>query len=252
MALRYDGRCRRIDLNFRAKYPYLSTRIFKLTDTEYQIYVVEDVDNFSTIAQIFDQEIRFATAPVKLVKVEPAAYQLELECISDISISSNFEGLPLTLYQLYNHITAIHPNVKISKIDEDHNNRVILVDLVGRIPRIVLSKIQKTVDNLSLPYSFEVNDGFDEPNVLAIAPKDEVFNILPSQSQRHLNCPFLERDEKFWFENVDRIYNGTLTKEDLFFFESGKTSCFVDFSVFPNINTSDSFDKEVAARALQF
>ena len=216
MALRYDGQYRRIDLNFRARYPYLNTRIFKLTDYEYQIYVVENVDNFSSIAQIFDNEIRFLGAPVKLVNVEPATYESELERISDKDIPSNFEGSPLTSQQLYNHIASVHSNVKIGKINAEHNNRVIVVNLVGRVPKIVLNKIQETVNNLSLPYSFEVNDGFDDPDVPSMAPENEVFNILSSQSQRHLNCPFLERDEKFWFDNIDKIYDGTLKKRNYF------------------------------------
>ncbi|WP_345974139.1 hypothetical protein [Sulfurimonas sp. HSL3-7] len=120
MSLQYDGWCRRIDLSFRSRYPYINTRIFKLNDHEFQIFVAEDIKDFSELQKIFNHEIKFVTAPVKLVNRKPSNYITELKCIEVKDIPSKFEGLPLTMNQIYNHIFSIHPKIKISGINEDH------------------------------------------------------------------------------------------------------------------------------------
>ena len=234
MILKYDGWCRRIDLNFRSRYPYLNTRIFKLNDYEYQIFVIERIEGFSNIAHVFNHEIRYMTAPVELVSIQPKSYQSELEGITDESISSKFEGFPFTLNQIYNHVASIHPDIEVSKISQDHQNRIIVIEVVGNLSKDASCSLQGTVDALKGPYSCQVNEGGTKAVILT--SKDEVFNIASSQSKKFLNCSFLERDEKLWFENVDRIYEGTFSKEDLYFFNPDKTSCLVNFSKFKNAN----------------
>ena len=73
MILKYDGWCRRIDLNFRTRYPYLTTRAFKLS--------------------------------------------------------------------------------------EDHNNRTIIIEIVGKKIDSELQKLQDTIDAFKSPYSFVIKEG---------------------------------------------------------------------------------------------
>ena len=240
--LRYDAWCRRMDLKFRARYPHLNTKIFEIDDSHYEIFVVEDVGNFSDIAQIFDRGIRYLTAPVKLVNSEPSMYQCQLQSIPDTNIPYNFEGIAVTLNDIYNHLASIHRNVKISQINEDHNQRTINVKVVGKLSPLLSRELRETLHQLGLPYAFMVDDGWYETaesnsrTGSDVIPQDEVLNILSSRSRSDLNCPFLERDEELWFDNINQIYDGSVSKSDLYFIESDKTSCFVDFSVFPNIN----------------
>jgi len=70
----YDGWCQRIDLKFRALYPYIHTRLFKLGKYEYQLYILDEIDNFEELEQLFSYEIRYVTAPIKLVNIEPKEY----------------------------------------------------------------------------------------------------------------------------------------------------------------------------------
>lgn len=234
MALQYDGWCRRIDLRFRTKYPYLNTKIFKLNEYRYQIFVKEDTDEFANIQKTFDHEIKFVTAPVELVNHEPSDYITELECIEDKDIPSKFEGFPLTRNQIYNHIFSIHPQIKISGINEDHQNHTILVKYIEDISDTEYNDLQKTLDALKSPYSFKLKqEGDKEVSYLA---QNEVFEILSSKSQQRLNCTFLERDERFWFDNVEGIYEGIVTKDHLSFIKPNKTSCLVNFSKFQNAN----------------
>jgi hypothetical protein len=234
VTLNYQGWCRRIDLNFRSRFPYLNTKLFKIDEYDYQLYVVDTVNDFPMIEDIFNSEIRYLTAPIKLVNNFPMAYKSEVERIADDKIPSQFEGYPLSSNHISIHILSIHPGVGISKIDEDHANRVIRIELSGTNTLTTVKAVESTVNALKSPYSFQVNNGGGE--VLKLKISDEVFNIAPSQSKRELSCPFIERDEALWYENIDEIYNGSYKKTDLYFFDPEKTTCLVNFSKFKNAN----------------
>ena len=234
MILDYDGWCRRIDLHFRARFPHLNTRIFKIDNYEYQLFLVDSIDNFEEINNIFDNKIKILTAPIKLVMNIPQTYKYEIEKIIDDEIPSKFEGYPFTNNQLYNHILSIHSDVKVSKIEADHHNRLIVVELSGSYDSAIIENIEETVDALKSPYSFEVKGGGELTS--KFQTNDEVFNIAPSQSKSELNCAFIERDESLWYENVEQIYNGSYQKADLYFYDPSKTVCLVNFSKFQNAN----------------
>lgn len=234
MILNYDGWCRRIDLYFRSRFPYLDTRLFKLNEYRYQLYLVDDIDNFDEINDVFEGQIRVLTVPIKLVMSLPENYIIEIEKIKDDKIPSKFEGYPLSIPQLYSHILSIHPNVKINNIEEDHDNRLIIVRLSGNYDSEIIEGVEGTVSALKAPYSFKVKNGRGEEFNFKFS--DEVFNIAPSQTKKELNCAFIERDEALWFDNVESIYNGSYKKSDLYFFDPSKTACLVNFSRFQNAN----------------
>ena len=234
LILNYDGWCRRIDLHFRSKFPHLNTRLFKLDDYKYELYLVDSVEDFDDIDDVFSREVKFLTAPINLVENLPQTYKIEIERITDDKIPSGFEGYPLTINQIYNHILSIHPNVKLSGIKEDHDNRIINVELTGNYDTAIIEAVEKTADGLKGPYSYKVSDGGGLAPSFRIT--DEVLNIAPSQAKKELNCPFIERDESLWFENIEDIYNGSYQKSDLYFFDPSKTACLVNFSKFQNAN----------------
>ena len=107
MSVQHDSWCKRIDLHFRAKYPNINTRIFKVDTYRYSIVLIEEVDNFDELSKEFDESIRYITAPVFLEQSVPAQFEYELEQISDSKIPSNFEGFPLTRFDIYNHISCL-------------------------------------------------------------------------------------------------------------------------------------------------
>ncbi len=233
MTLDYTGWCRRNDLNFRARFPYIATRLFKVGCYDFHLYISCEIDDFPSIESTFNREIKTVTAPIKLVTEIPATYEEEIEIITDDKIPSNFEGFPLTVQQIYTHIMSIHSEVEVSKVTEDHSARVVTVEVVIN-GTTEIGKIQKTVDDLKGPYSFKVNAGNDSSPSPQLS--NEVFNIRPSQVVRHLNCPFIERDEALWYEKVEEIYRGEFKKSDLYFYDPKKSSCLVNFSVFQNAN----------------
>lgn len=234
MVREYEGWCRRIDLSFRTKYPYLNTRIYKVSDSEFLILIKEPIINFEQILEDFNQSIRFITAPVNLTTIEPNVYKKEIAGIQDADIPSNFEGLPLNRYQLSNHIACTHPHLNVCKIQEDHEAGKTIIELQDEPSEEYKIKLQHTLDDLKNPYRFEVIGGGKNKHV--VQPPDETFNIASSLSKAQLNAPYLERDERLWFENVESIYNGTFSKNELYFYDPKKTSCLVNCSLFKNAN----------------
>ena len=234
MILDYDGWCRRIDLHFRAQFPHLNTRLFKLDDYEYQLFLIDSVNNFEEISRIFDDQIKTLTAPIDLVINIPKIYKYEIEKITDDKIPSKFEGYPFTNNQLYIHVLSIHPDVQVSKIAADHDKRLIVLELSGSYDSAIVKSIEETVNSLKSPYTFKVDTGGELTS--NFKTNDEVSNIAPSQSKSKLNCAFIERDEALWYDNVEHIYNGSYQKTDLYFFDPRKTACLVNFSKFQNAN----------------
>ena len=234
MTLNYEGWCRRIDLLFRARFPYLFTRLFKVSDSEFQLYLVNGVDNFTNFEEVFNREVRYMTAPIKLVREVPVSYDIELMGITDEEIPSNFEGLAYTINEMYIFIASTQPEVGVSSIEEDHIKKEILVELEKNSDLEKVKAVQETVEALKLPYSIRVSIG--NSSALQLDINDEVFNIAPSQSKKSLGCPFIERDEILWYDNLCDIYNGSFRKQDLYFFDQSKTGCLVNFAKFHNAN----------------
>lgn len=234
MKLEYEGQCKRIDLKFRSKYPYLTTAIYKISDYNFTILIKEQIKDFGEISRDFNNTIRYVTVPINLSITKPDVFQNEIYGITDKEIPAKYEGMPFTLYQLSNHIVCTHPQISLSEINEDHENQKIIVKLQGNSNQNEKIALQITLDNLKMPYTFEIKDNGEKE--IDIQRKDEIFNILSSTSNKHLNWPFLERDENLWFQNIDMIYSGDFLKSDLYFYDAKKSSCLVNFSKFSNAN----------------
>lgn len=235
MKMEFDGYCRRIDFDFRTKYPYLTTTIYKINDSKYFIYICEEIDTFLSIYEDFNKNIRYATTPVALTNKIPKNYDSIISGICDKNIAS-FEGFALTAIDIVNHISIFYPKIKISNIDSNHTDKKILITVLGYPTNKEIEQLNNTLIKLKLSYGFEIIKGGLEEMNYKLSTTDSVFNIASSISQKELNCDFLERDEKLWFENTDKIYNSSFSKEELYFFEPNKTSCLVNFSLFDNTN----------------
>lgn len=233
MSFDCTGWCRRIDLNFRALYPHLVTEIFRLTPFGFVIYVNDAGENFEALEKGFE-EVRFITAPVKLVRERPRVFEEEIPIIRDDDISSGMSGFPMTISQIENHIECTHPDIRVSSIIEDHARHVITLTVYGDIDEGRIGSLKIDMNSLKLPYKFEVEAGGKKFTINS--KKDEVFSIASALSQRHLNAEYLDRDERIWFDNIEKIYSGEFKKEDLFFFDARKTSCLVNYLGFKNVN----------------
>lgn len=234
MSIDYEGWCRRIDLDFRSRYPYLTTTIYKIEENRFLIKVEQDTDNKYDIANIFNDSIRYLTAPVHLTWETPNKYESKIKNISDNQIPSNFEGLPFTIEQIYNHLACAFPDLKVSSIKNDFDRNISMVTIKGTPPPDQVQALAKKLKLLKPLMEFEVAIGGVSES--KSGPIGEVFLIGPSSAAKAMNCDFLERDEKLWFEKIEDIYEGKYKKNDLYFIDSKKTSCLANFSKFKNCN----------------
>lgn len=231
----YTGLTRRIDLRLREKYPLLKTRIIRVATHEFVIYVENHIGDFNELAKDFDQHIKYMGVSIKVVENIPDKYLNEIQPIADNEIPSDFEGMPFNLYGIVSLIQSKHPSVEVSDISDDLNKHRLKIILRGAVDAFSKSQVLETVLKLKLPLEIEIQD----LGVSAAKPKgpdNPTLYIASSKEMTKLGLPFLRRDEKIWFENIGEIYKGAFTKENLYFYDPEAKCCFVDLSVFKNIN----------------
>lgn len=231
--LNYKGSCKRIDLIFRAKYPYYVTELYKISDLEYQIFLNEEVDDFLSLEKEYDNSIRFITSPVQLVNKRPSRFIEKVDPIDDSILGANYEGLPFTRFQLINHIECLYPNVLVSKIDTDHDKKVIHYSVNDEMYSGSIDELRETLMEASSPYDYRLK--FSQEKKEPAKPTN-IFEVVASSTLKNFDPGYLERDERLWFDNASNIYSGGFSKKDLFFFDEQTSKCLLDFSVFSNVN----------------
>lgn len=229
----YDGYVRRMELELRARYPLLSTKIYKVDDATFFISVLNELANFSQIEKDFGQKIRFANSPVRMAGPMCLLQGQKLASIADENMVSDFEGFPFTIDDLGNHIQCKHPGIDISEIRYDGPRRVHVI-LRGNRGEKVIGEVSRTVEGFRSPVEISIGDGGTE---IMQFGKSFGPNFIPSaHSMKFLGAKYLERDEALWFDNVEKIYSGEVKKKDLGFVDETATSCIADFSGTANLN----------------
>ncbi|MCW8914662.1 MAG: hypothetical protein OQK24_02280 [Magnetovibrio sp.] len=229
-----NGEARRIDLHLRAIHPYLITRIFRLDEFHYVIFIKQPVDDFESLSNEFDRNIRHITVPITITTTLPKSYEEELNCIGDSEIPSNFEGVVMTHSDLISHMFHFHPDIGIESMTVDHKIQSITVNVLRETSSENILHLQATLDALVYPFRFVISCTGETEKEIPV--KDGVFSIAPAKSKQQLNAKYLEREERLWFDNLEGIYSGNFLKNDLFFFDNDKSSCLVNCSVFSNTN----------------
>ena len=241
----FEGQVRRTDLYFRSEYPYLSTKIYQLSEHKFVIAIVGGWSDFDKLKEVFDHKIKPLGTPVALVCTEPEQYERELNAIPDSDIVYNFSGLLLTMPQLNALVPSLLPQFDYLGSAEDHSNQTIKYFFKSPLEDEDVEYIQAALVKLELPYKPLVCLKKDEVSDVhrqakhAVPDRDMSFEVMSmSHYTRYSNLklPYLKRDDEYWFDNVDKIYRGDLKKDDLFFWDKNKASCYLDLSVFENIN----------------
>lgn len=242
MARDFIESSRRRDVMFRSKYPYYQTRLFQVTKHDFELLVINPVDDFTALAEEFRSETS-VFVPVKLVQKMPEQYEREISVIQDAELSKNFAGLDLRLPEIAQHIEAKHNDIVVTKISDFSRPPKVFVQLEGNVRPKKIQDVQETIEMFGGYYKVEVVDGgpAKELQVPKLKQSDhslenDVFSLTPSSHYKGLGCDFLERDEQLWFNKVDDIYSGKYVKDDLFFIDRSKASCIVNFSKFQNVN----------------
>jgi hypothetical protein len=108
----------------------------------------------------------------------------------------------------------------------------------GFYPR--MAPVTDDLNKIKISYKFVLSYAKNIPIKVEKELPDNKFdnsflNIYPSKNYKSLNAPYIERDEKLWFENIDNAFNNSFKKEDLDFMNN-KTKCLINLSIFENVN----------------
>jgi len=241
----FEGQVRRVDLRFRSAYPYIPTKIFQLDEHEFVIAIIGEWPDFEKLKKEFNYRIKSATTPVNLVCAVPEHYKQELKAISDSDIINNYSGFSFTNSQLDALIPSLLPRFDYQGVEADHSNQTTKYYFKGPIKEEDIEYIHNTLIKLELPYKptncTQKNDQSSEhrtikKTVSGRATSHEVMSMRHYTKYDNLNLPYLKRDDEFWFDNIEKIYSGEFKKDNLFFWDKNSASCYLDLSVFKNIN----------------
>lgn len=227
---------RQDDLNLRAKYPSLVTRIFEISYEKFVIFVENPFASKEELSKEFDYSIRMIVSPVSLTFEVPTDYVYEINPIADDEIGANFAGISLTTDQLYNLLVSKFPFLKKITIDVVKNNIVAIhfaKSLNDSLKKQLTDFLKTMSDGL---IKFEPNyDLLENAPRLMLTCDNPVLTILPSSLNR-IKVEYEERDEEFWFDHINEIYQGTITKEQILGTDSCGNSCYINQSFHNNIN----------------
>jgi hypothetical protein len=246
----YTGIARRADFKLRAEYPELVTEIVRLPQGRCAIVCTPAPPDFATYQAYFNDEVLpiGTRAGVSLTDERPVDFIELIPRIEDGEIARNFEGVTLTEQDLLNLLLANFQHIPFFKIEAGLDALTIVTatypEKIGdtTYQRFLNEQDKPRVKAFLAGLKSGVNFDFREeavsgPEALLLQPTNSPFQtIYAANYQRPRATQFGLRDESIWYDNLDRIFDGTFKKEDLFFFKEKEYACYVDFSSFGNID----------------
>lgn len=225
----YDcGSVKRADLNLRTKYYGMKTKIYLVEKNYYVIQLLNFLDMFNDIKEDFDYNIRSVGDWVELALQKPKNILTVVEPLTNLA--HNNEGIFLTNEMFQSLLISKFPRVNFVSIRVEHQNGPNIIITVGDDTNnsdIIAIKI----------FVQELRIAFKTVNV----EKDLSSEMFLCNKNVELACTdknflFSVADSEFWFDNVEKIYSGEIGKENLRYFDSSKTKCYMDFSLWNNEN----------------
>jgi len=246
----YRGIARRADFNFRAEYPELVTEILQLPQGRYAIVCTPAPPDFTTYLDYFNDSIIpiGGRAGVELTDKRPTDFVEVISGIQDYEVARNFEGFTFTAEDLLNLLLAKFQHVPFFKIEPGFDAVTIVTATYSeKIGDTTYQRFLNEHDKLrveafleglkaGIAFAFR-EEAVSGPEALILqSTSNPVQTIYAANHQRPRASPFALRDESIWYDNLDRIFDGSFKKEDLFFFSPNEYACYVDFSSFGNID----------------
>jgi sulfur relay (sulfurtransferase) DsrF/TusC family protein len=235
------GWIRRIDVSLRTRYPNLVTRIFETAPSQYVIVFDKAVRDAASIKKEFHDEIRFITANADISNEIPASYLREIPPLRDDELSHGFAGLPFPLPALFNLISARFPDLPVVSVRDGGTPMKVTVELAEEIDEASKRTLLEFCNGLEAPVPWNLvvsGRAVDAPTLPipgAKAPPTDALQIRATRLRPQIP-KFARQDEVFWFENIDKIYAGTLPVEKFPGIVQEQSQCFLDVTVGDHIN----------------
>jgi len=260
---------RRADLYLRAEYPHFETKLFRISSGRFQIFVGNYSENFDSLKDKFDKSIKPITLPATLVNELPTEYAEEIAPIKDNEIAATFAGIPFNTRDLKHILVIKFPSIDICHVEgnsgdnkvkvytksiKDTRHRENLLDFLKKIetgvPFVLIDDDEQTDAILQVEQKRQERMRQNENLNSNLARLNQSFNnpvlhVFPSKLNRH-KVDFDRRDETFWFDHINEIFEGKITGKDILGDKTPENTCYLDYAGFKNVNIRNGlvlFDK---------
>lgn len=209
------------DLRLRARYPWLKTRLFQISEHSYQIFVPYEQLDIATIAEEFNKKIRFFTSPVQLTNKIPQNYLHEINGVSDNELGQVI-SLNMTVNELQIHIAALFPDFP-DLADVKVKGRDFTVIFSEKLSQSQFNQLSQWLNSIEpdIVVKMQITVAKAEPL------KADSLHILPP-NLRTFRRPYIAADENYWHENIKNLYQGKSKPHDIINIDLWGTKCLID------------------------
>lgn len=230
-----DNEVIRVDYNFRAKFLFKNTEIYKINELEFCIYVPVSKDRDETLNRMFE-EVRPVGYPIRVVTTRPDHYECKLKSLADKDVVNDFKGFALPLHETVALINSLMGDVNLLTIKNDWENKKVILYFSDELKNKEKENAIQIAKGLGFIYEIEIVENYPVVKNVNLKNRDDPKKIHSYQEYNSIDAPYLRRDADLFFGNIAKVYSGKLDKEGLSCINDGKISCFVDSSIFKNIN----------------
>lgn len=244
----YYGLVRKTDLLLRAEFPYLETTIYQTENEDFVIHLKNRKVDFQAIEHEFEKSIRPIFVPLKVSLKKPKGKSKIIVQLEDKDIPKGLQGILMPKHKWADMLMSKFPNINFYKISDEaglvhiHIANYWIEEKNGKKKYQFLNRFQedKLVDFLKKHQSgmeFKIHiDELEEP-----PPEKNGFSKDNSSAyycnRLTRNKPkYIQRDDSIWYDNVSGIFEGSFKKNNLFFLQEDEYACYIDFSVYPNVD----------------
>lgn len=241
------GLIRKADLNLRSKYPELQTVIYQTLDDSFVIQIKNRKVDLVTVEQEFEKSIKPIFLRVSLSKRKPKRKVTLVPSLEDKDIPKGMQGILMSMSRWANMLMSKFPYINFYKITDERGvlnihianywieqNGIRKFQFLTRYQEGTLTDFLRRYKS-GLEYRIYVDELENPPTNNNGFSKDES-KVYYCNNLGHKKPEYIQRDESIWYDNIDAIYEGNFKKNSLFFLNADEYTCYVDFSVFSNVD----------------
>lgn len=226
-----EGEVRRADLKLRTQFLGLKTDIYEIEEYQHIIQIQNYKDNFQELKEYFEKNICPLGCMITIETEKPKYYLKHISSLAFDNIVQKHEGIFLNKQMFNSLLISKFPEVNIINTRVEHIQGVIAIIEVD----------EKTDDSNIYPikdFIMNMKCGYTDAKVVKIKVEGKSSIYIPDVGLActDKNYLFSKRDSELWFGKAEEIYKGDFIRDDLYFFDKNKSKCYLDFSVWDNIN----------------
>jgi hypothetical protein len=248
--LKQDGIVQRNDLSLRIENIGLETEIYQIGIYKFVIYCTNYKGDFEELAKHFNYSIRQMGTNVVLTDHRPTEFLHRIDTIPLSNVVNGFKATCVTMGDLDNFIRSKFYDIDISRITipKEGIDFEILIEVFKETEVSQMEMMRRyllnadlgtdkiTIKYVSNDHNKQSEEDFSKRNTenQQIKQFEDSFKVM--HLSLHKELPFTIAEADFWFERAEDIYTGKTTRNDLPFYRGDSLKCFLDFSVFDNID----------------